>query len=241
MRWDWRFLFSIIFLDKLFGDRRLFMDRDKMNILLHYETRRKCGQCKEFIVLEKEWDKVVYYKSTFQHIDCLCNKMLSKKIGKMNEEEVGKLIDSLKKETEEHLWSVVVRNHLFKHLISHYELVGLSNYEYMKMEEIFTGSFKDMSRPIPAEQMLDMIERKQEHYDNVIRKMKINSSGKVNYLLGMIIKDYPSYVDFVGKSKVEKEQAEVLVQMPKIDLGYLSQIKNNNPAYVNVLDDGEGD
>jgi hypothetical protein len=126
------------------------------------------------------------------------------------------------------------------YLMEHYNLISLSTYEYQKLEEIFAGTFKSMSKGIPPEAILDMVQRRQDHYDSVLRRMRIDDKGKVNYLLGMVIKDYPSYVDFIEKSKVEKEQAEVFIQAPKIDLGFLSRSKGVD--VVNILDDdGEGD
>jgi hypothetical protein len=212
------------------------MDRDR-SVLLQYKTLRKCGKCKSYVTLEDDGDKVVYYKKAFWHITCLREWLLSKKIGKMCGEEVDKLIEGLKEETEDHIWHVVVRNHLYKYWMDKYNVVSLPHYIYTKVESIANGSFKNISKPVKLEHLLDMFQRQQNWLDKMYHKEKLEGVSKLNYDIAVIVARYGSYVDWLEKTKVEREQAEVFIQIPKINLGYLANARV--PVSVSILDDDE--
>jgi hypothetical protein len=195
--------------------------------------------------LEKELDSVTYYKKNVHHTKCLREKLLSKKIGRMEEGEVDRLIDGLRCETEKHGMELCIKNHLYKYLQSHYEVVSLPTYIYQKMEDIFNGNWKDMSQPIPACHLLDMFVRRQSDLDKIYHKTKLDGVARINYDTAVLIGKYSGYLEWLGKSKVEATETEKHIENTKqsdIDmLGKLSkQTKKKSTEQKDIFEEEEG-
>src|SRR6202142_106017 len=126
------------------------------SILLNYTTMRKCVVCKCYVTLEKDEGLYSYYKEKLYHNSCLKSKLMGKKIGKLSDEEVEKLFIDLKEESEKHSWNIIVKNHFYKYLMDSYHLIILPTYIYQKMEQIFSGQYRNMTTPIPPYHLFDM-------------------------------------------------------------------------------------
>lgn len=208
------------------------------SVLLGYMTLKKCPECSTQIVLETELENLIFYKDRFHHISCLKIYLISRARKKMSPEEADEFIAGLRKETDEHAFSVMVRNHLKKYLVAHYNLIDLSTGEYQKLEEMWAGKFKNMTRPIYPEHMIDMLQRRGDHYDQIMRRMRIKPQGQVNYLLGMILKDYPGYLAHLEKREIERQRNEVYLAAPKIDY---SRLSIQPTPQASILDDEESE
>ena len=198
-------------------------------ILLKFQTIRKCVICKSYLTLEKELesDSVIWYGTTeknraIYHKDCLKKKMFTKRGNKLSEVEVGELVDGLcgvGSDSLNHLDRLVYKNHLYLYLMQKYDIITIPNYIFTKMEQIFTGKFKTMSKPIPPEHLLDMFQRKASFLDGIYHKEKLDGVSRINYDLAVLVNKYPSYLDWLGKRESEgKKIVEYTIQNEGIGL-----------------------
>jgi hypothetical protein len=173
---------------------------------------------------------------------CLGHKLTTKKIGRVSEEETNELINGLKEETEKHAFELMIKNHLYKYLQSHYEVVSLPTYIYQKMEDIFNGNWKDMSQPIPACHLLDMFLRRQSDLDKIYHKSKLDGVARINYDLAVLIGKYKGYLDWLGKSRQETEQTAKYVettQKKNINFDDLSKQAKKTEPKKDLFEDEE--
>ncbi len=205
------------------------------SILLNYTTIRKCTECKEYIQLEKfiKYEKVedefIYYKDKLFHCGCLKKKLKSKKIGRMSDEDIIVLIDGLRDESYNHAMDVLVRNHLYKYLMDHYDVIMLPTYIYTKMEQLFTGTYKNMTRPMKASHILDMFQRKQSQLDKIYHKEKLDGISRINYDLAVLIGKYNNYLEWIEKSKTDVVKTEEFIETSSaIELDKLIIFKKGN-------------
>lgn len=187
-------------------------------ILLNYKTFRKCGVCKEYIVLEEEFENVVWYmksksNKSFYHISCLRKKMLSKK-GSL-ECDVDKMLSDIKISGLNHIENSIYKNHLYLYFYKYYGLIGFTNSFTTKMEEIFSGTFKQMSRGIPPEHILEMHQK--PYMQKIFQKnfRRLEGENKLHYDLGSIIREYPSFLNWLDKreneAKIEREKSKEIL------------------------------
>ncbi len=218
------------------------------SILLNYTTMRKCTECKEYIQLEKfiKYEKVedefLYYKDKLYHCECLKKKLKSKKIGKMIDEDIIVLIDGLRDESYNHAMDVLIRNHLYKYLMDHYDVIMLPTYIYAKMEQLFTGTYKNMTKPMKASHILDMFQRRQSQLDKIYHKEKLDGISRINYDLAVLIGKYNNYLDWIEKSKNEIVKTEAFIKNSRnieLDKVTISKKSKQDNTPKNIFDEEE--
>lgn len=175
-------------------------------IILDFKTMRKCGDCHKYITLENELDNVVYKGKVIYHVDCLKKKMLSKKGCKLSVGDVDVLIEDLRLDGIGHVEELIYKRHLYGYLMQYYDVIDFTRRVYTKMEQIFTGNFKNMSRKIPPEHLLGMWQKQRikSVLDKNFRSLK--NEDKFHYDLAIVIKEYPSYMEWVEKKKIEEKR-----------------------------------
>lgn len=177
--------------------------------MMGYTTSRKCQQCKENIILEKEMENVLYYgEGKMFHKVCLEKKLLSNKRRKFTKEDIEILISDSFEESVGKIENLIVKNHLYKYLMEHYEIVSFPNYIYTKLEEIFLGKYRDMRMPVPPHHILDMFLRQVDFLDNIYHKTKLNGVSRVNYDIAVLLAKYPTYLDWLGRKESEEKKVE---------------------------------
>lgn len=174
-------------------------------------TTRKCGRCKENIELEKE-QKTVLQKKKYYHYDCFIKKETSKGRNPLSEEEAETLADQLIKENKDFINEIINKNHLYLWLQRKYDLTVIPTYVYQKLADIHSGNWKDLTRKIPPEDILDMFKRQwhnleQININNINKGKKLNPESRLNYDLSIIINKSSSYYEW--RRKQEEQQIEI--------------------------------
>ncbi|MGE5411722.1 MAG: hypothetical protein ACM3MI_12245 [Clostridiales bacterium] len=177
------------------------------------QTTRKCFECKGMIVLED--DKFIYDKNYF-HYECYVKSLMNKKRKPLEESEARTKADELIEESKRNASDIIAKNHLFKWLMRHYNLVVLPNYIYTKLDAIFDGTYKGLTQSISAEDFLDMIERKWNDlcglYDyNISIGKKMDDVGRLNYDIAVILAKSTSYYKWKRQQEINKKENEELI------------------------------
>ena len=205
------------------------------------EIKRKCSKCKQSIELDK--DNVIYCKNKYYHFDCFIELQLNKKRNKLSKEEWIIKAKQIQEETKSILKYIVDKEKLFKWIQYKYNIVVLPKYFFIKMDSIFDGTYKGLSKGIPAEDILDMWQRKKKELDKLAdnnkRKGKeLDKIARVQYDLAIILSKYDSYLEWKEKQKLlELEKTATTEIYNKIDYSVIHKVVENQNNDNNDLSD----
>ena len=181
--------------------------------MINISITRKCKCCKEYLDIEK--DNFVYYKKRYYHFDCAINETLDRKNNKLSKEQCVDKFTQLQNENREEINNIINKERLYKWLQNTYNTVVLPSYFYIKMDEIFSGIYKGLSKEISPEDLLDMWTRKKNELDRIndsnSRKGKnLIGVARINYDLAILLNKYDSYLKWKEKQRIiEQERQQV--------------------------------
>jgi len=199
---------------------------------------RKCFHCKEYIELDN--DNFVYIKDKYYHFNCAIEKQLYKKRNKLSIEQ---LLD-IQKQNKIELEYKITKDKLFRWLQNTYNTVVIPKYFYIKMDQIFNGTYKGLSKGIPPEDLLDMWKRKQNELDRINNSNNIKGkflvgSSRIQYDLAILLSKYDSYLKWKENKKIiEQERQQIKEDFKnKIDFHKVNtNTKKENNDSFNISD-----
>jgi hypothetical protein len=206
------------------------------------ETTRKCRQCKMNIVLET--DDFLIHKDSYYHFNCFVEHLTSKKRGASSIEDAKRQAEELKNESKNKVKDIIAKNHLFTWLQRKYDIVTMPPFIFTKMEDIFKGNYKGMSRPIPPEDLLDMWERKWDElcrlYSwNLSKGKSLDDVGRLNYDIAVILGKTTSYYAWKDTQKQKDESVKEIITQKKFDYNAIvGNVKQQNDENY-IIDDEE--
>jgi hypothetical protein len=208
---------------------------------------RKCTICKQLIQIENE--DIVYNKEKYFHFNCFINSCLRKKRNKLSKEELIIQAKNLQKENYYIIKNIIDKAKLYYWIQHTYNLVVLPSYFFIKMDNIYDGNYKGLSKGIPAEDILDMWQRKKNELDKIADTNKkkdkyIDGIGRINYDLAILLNKYDSYLKWKDKQRLfENDENQKLkeLQQEKINFNNVNKIidtqQKNENSINNLIDE----
>ena len=175
---------------------------------------RKCTICGSTVLIDKDnSNKAIQHKKKFYHFDCF-NDMCDQKIANKRKDvssawtEVKASIDELVAETTKEQRLQVAKDELSKWLLVQYDISLLSARTYMKLNDIYNGTFKGLAYPIGP---VELSEEWQYYWGELcaIRRNKgIIGEGAINYDLTILLSRNAEYRKIKEKERVAREVRE---------------------------------
>lgn len=174
---------------------------------------RKCSVCKEPIVIGNNYDGYfIEYKgnnSSCTHTKCYIDYHTTKKRKPKTIEECNEFINLCNEQAKSVEKKQNIRNELYDFLFEMYNISFFPNYFYIKMDSVYKGTYKNLNRPVPPEDLLDMWRQKRNYLDRVAEQNRkkgteISGVNRVNYDLAILLSRYDAYLKW-------KEQQELAV------------------------------
>ena len=172
---------------------------------------RKCTICGGTVLIDKDnSNRAIQYKKKFYHFDCF-NDMCDQKITNKRKDisstwiEVKANIDELVSETTKEQKVQVAKDELGKWLLAQYDISLLSARIYMKLNDIYNGTFKGLAYPIGP---IELSEEWQYYWNELcaIRRNKgIVGEGAINYDLTVLLSRNAEYRKIKEKERIAKE------------------------------------
>jgi hypothetical protein len=195
---------------------------------------RKCQTCSKYIDLEKE--SFIYDKKVYYHTECLFDHLTNKKRNSLDEQQAKEYISNLLPGSIEKGKFIVNRQKFYKWIQKQYELITLPTYFYQKSEEIFNGTWKDITRKIPPEDLWDMWYRKWDFLEktyiyNKSHNKDMDQIGRLNYDFAIIINKSSSYYEWrksVEADNISRKQAMVEENNSQVSYKKLGMTKKSN-------------
>lgn len=174
---------------------------------------RKCACCGDTLQITKHAiGEMIYCDKKTYHKDCFANlckeKMQSKR--KDTVEKYTKLfnnIDELSAETVKYFRPMINKDLVYRFIVKQYNPTNIPYYVWNKLDDIYSGTYKDMTRGIPPEHLLDMWKRQMAALDKMHNKMEhegkyLDPIQKINYDLAVLIGKYDSYLNWIEKQRI---------------------------------------
>lgn len=113
-----------------------------------------------------------------------------------------------KKEIKEK--EVNIRKQVTNWIYLAYGLTFLPKSFFINLDKIYNGTYKNLSTPIPPEELLDMWKRKMDYLNKTADKnsrmgKEINEVCRIYYDLSILLSKYDSYKDWKEKQKMANE------------------------------------
>ena len=197
---------------------------------------RKCECCKAEIPINLQTiGELVFFDKKYYHKDCfanLCKENSSPSSRKKNKEKWSyalKNIKELRMKTIEHLKPIIVEDAVYRLMMEYYQPTVISGFVWKKLDQIYNGTYKDMSRRIPPKHLIDMWKRKIGELKSIHKKMELDGkeldpNGQIMYDLAVLVNKYDSYLKWLEKQRiieVEKDSANA-------DNATITQIADKN-------------
>ena len=183
-------------------------------------VKRKCSCCGEdFYISNNNIEDAIYYDKKTYHSSCFIN--MCDKRSKMKRADVSQKwtwvlnnLDSIKRESYEHLRLAVVKEDVFNFIKEAYDVTIIPSTVWQKLGNIYNGTFKGMSFGIPPEHLLDMWKRKIDMLNgiasrNTTKGKSMNADQRINYDLSVLVNKYDSYLKWLEKQRIIEAEKEI--------------------------------
>lgn len=172
---------------------------------------RKCSICKEPIYInDTNEDFFITLKNetkSYTHTNCYIEKQTTKKRSPKTIEECQEYIEQCRQNTKVTEKKKSTKNELYEFLFDMYDISYFPQYFYIKMDSVYKGTMKNLNKPVPPEDLLDMWKQKRNYLDKVAEQNRkkgneILGVNRVNYDLAILLSKYDSYLKWKEQQKI---------------------------------------
>jgi hypothetical protein len=210
---------------------------------MEIKTTRKCKKCKDLITLE--YDKFTLYKEGYYHNDCFIESINEKRKRKLTQGEIMVMMDMLQEKNKNKIKDIIDKNHLFEYVTRKYELIYKPKYIYIKFEQVFNGTYKNLSEVVSPEDLLDMWQRKESYLDKtyqwkISKGETMDGLGRMFYDLSIVLSKVSSYRKWQDEQKAQKNKDKIIESSTNIDYKLINKHAleniNNKNQYEEIAD-----
>lgn len=126
-------------------------------------------------------------------------------------------------------------------LYKQYDVSFLPKYFFINLDKVYKGTYKNLTKPVPVEDLWDMWERKMPYllkvYDKNCRSGKtLEGMSRINYDMAIILSKYDSYLSWKERQKQAQADETSNNSVTAIDYIKIAQTPVSAPstAQINV-------
>ncbi len=139
-----------------------------------------------------------------------------------------------------------IRRQLTDFIYRKYNVSFLPKHFFINLDKIFKGTYKNLNKPVPVEDLFEMWRTKMDSLNKIAEKnrkigKKMDGTARISYDLAILLSKYDSYLEW--KSQKESEQIELKksVNSQTIEITNrnipVPETVNNNCDLSSVLDE----
>jgi hypothetical protein len=240
--------------------------------MCNISLNRICADCKNEIIITKEnMSEIVLYGGKYYHKECfinMCNiKLQSQRCKRYKWDSALRDIDThienalfnLNKEFEDEekrykqsckntIENKRTKEKIYTFMCEQYEATNIPKHIFIKLNSIYSGTFRGMNTNISPEELLDMWIRKIDYLNKVADSNKtkgneMNSIQRINYDLSILINKYDSYKKWKeGQKILEYETASKINNNRSLGIGIINEVSKSttdekNDELSSLVDD----
>ena len=212
------------------------------------KNTRKCNVCKNLIDVsdssgEDYFFRIYGNKKQYFHSECYIEQQMNRKRMPMTKEECLAYISERKSENVKHNIEKkkekkknTVKDQLYDFISDMYDISFFPTFFYIKMNEVYKGTYKGLKKSVPPEDLLDMWEQKKNYLLKVYERNRshgkeIEGLQRVYYDLAILLSKYDSYLNWKDKQKIAQSDIRERENRTNdfISQKIISQSNPNNP------------
>lgn len=124
-------------------------------------------------------------------------------------------------------------------LYRQYEVSFLPKYFFMNLDKVYKGTYKNLTKPVPVDDLWDMWQRKMPYLLKVYDRNKrigktMEGVSRINYDLAIVLSKYDSYLSWkdqqlqaLAQNENNTSQTIDFKRMPSLPTGRSSEININ--------------
>ena len=211
-------------------------------------TTRKCNICKEPIVLTKDSKEYfIEYKnngSFCTHTQCYIEYHTTKKRNPKTIEQCEDFINSCWETSKTVEKKQNIKNELYEFLFEMYNISFFPNYFYIKMDSIFKGTYKNLNRAVPPEDLIDMWKQKRNYLNKIAEQNRqkgteISGVNRVNYDLAILLSRYDAYLKWkeqqqIAVAEINDSKKRCIEKIEYVDVVRPVNVKNANNTPIDI-------
>ena len=211
---------------------------------------RKCSICKNPIYInDTNEDFFITLKNktkSYTHTNCYIKKQTTKKRSPKTIEECQEYIEQCRQNTKVTEKKKSTKNELYEFLFDMYDISYFPQYFYIKMDSVYKGTMKNLNKPVPPEDLLDMWKQKRNYLDKIAEQNRkkgneILGINRVNYDLAILLSKYDSYLKWKEQQKIaiaelEESKKRSIEKIEYIDVARPKRVgTSNNKIDINSM------
>lgn len=127
-------------------------------------------------------------------------------------------------------------------LYTQYDISFLPKYFFINLDKVYKGTYKNLNKPVPVEDLWDMWQKKMPYLRKVNDKNKrygkeIEGVARINYDLAIILSRYDSYLKWKEEQKLSQTQStqnEVQIDYNNIKIKIAKNNPNQNDSNIDI-------
>lgn len=176
---------------------------------------RKCAGCEGIVQIDRNnSNQAIRYKKRFYHFDCfvkLCDEKIANKRTASSWVDVKEHIDDLVKETTKDQQNEIAKDELAQWVASQYGLSCISSRLFMKLNDIYSGTFHGLAYPILPTELLEEWKYFWDELCAIRRYKTLVGEQAVNYDIAILLNRNAEY----RKRKQSEQLAREIQQQQK--------------------------
>ena len=211
--------------------------------------KRICTICGDTIIVDKDnSNRTIQYKKKFYHFDCF-DRMCDQKIANKRKDvssawtEIKANINELVAETTKEQRMQVAKDELNRWLMTQYGISLLSKKMFMKLSEIYNGSFRGLAYPIDPIELSEEWQYYWSELCSIRHNRGIVGEPAINYDLSVLLSKNAEYRKIKERERVaravrEQQKKEEIV-IPQTTIKW--QSKNKVSDLYKEMNGGDDD
>lgn len=139
-----------------------------------------------------------------------------------------------------------IRLQLSDFIYREYDVSFLPKHFFINLDKVYKGTYKNLNKPVPVEDLLDMWQQKMDYLNKVAdhnRQMgkKIEGIARINYDLAILLSKYDSYCEWKAKKASEKQELKQSTTSQTIKITNMIASKyaaiNNDSDISSIIDE----
>ena len=173
-----------------------------------------CKFCKEEINIETE--EYVKHSKRYQHMECLRIHLMSRKRGRMDEEEAERCIEEIRREFEGEKRENEAKNELYKIIMRRSNVDYLPKRFYIKIASIVNGSYAKFRGSVSYIELVELYNKLGNFLSKQCYNNNIKREQSFDYELSIVLSSVTKYRIWKDKqSVVDNEVVEVVEVIKK--------------------------
>lgn len=127
-------------------------------------------------------------------------------------------------------------------LYAQYDISFLPKYFFINLDKVYKGTYKNLNKPVPVEDLWDMWQKKMPYLRKVYDKNKrcgkeIEGVARINYDLAIILSRYDSYLKWKEEQKlsqIQLNQNEVHIDYNNIKVKVVKNTSNQDDSNIDI-------